>query len=192
MGALTLEKTWSDVVEIVHGAISAIEKVDKRILAGRAVHVHVHPQSSLVWCDHVQLQSVFFQLVKNAAYRSPALAPIDVILDISEDGKENLQARVIDCGKDIPASERPHIFQTFNSLRSYGNGMGLAICKGLIAAFQGQIRVETIEDGRISFSFTIPTRPHLYIPMQEGVAGATLREKEADSKYDEEESKPEG
>jgi K+-sensing histidine kinase KdpD len=177
MGALTLEKTWCDVAEIVYGAIG---RIGDYILAERPVNVRARPQSALIWCDHVQLQRVFFHLVKNAAHRSPALAPIDVTLEIPGNEK-NLFVRVIDRGKDIPALERPHIFQTFNRLRLYGNGMGLAICKGLIAAFQGQIWVETTEDACISFSFTIPTHPHLYGPAQTdvlGSAGAALREQE--------------
>ena len=157
--ALTLEKTWCDVEEVLYGAIG---KIEDYILAGRPVNVDASLQSSLIWCDHVQLQRVFFHLVKNAAHRSPALAPIDVVLEISENQNEYLFVRVIDQGKDIPELERPHIFETtFKRLRPYGNAMGLAICKGLIAAFQGQIWVETTEDARISFSFTIPIHPHL-------------------------------
>ena len=168
MGALTLDKTWCDVGEVVYGAIG---RLNDAILEQRAVNVSVYPQSVLIWCDHVQLQSVFFHLVKNAVHRSPALAPIDVVLEISE----HLLVRVVDRGRDIPAPERPHIFETFNRLRSYGNGMGLAICKGLIAAFQGQIWVETTEDARTSFSFTIPIHP----PIQTGETFMVIRKQAA-------------
>jgi signal transduction histidine kinase/transcriptional regulator with GAF, ATPase, and Fis domain len=171
MGALTLEKTWCDAGEVAHSAIS---KIDAYILAQRPVKVHVPLQSVMIRCDHVQLQRVFFHLVKNAAQRSPALATIDVVLEMSE----HLFARVIDRGKAIPTVECPHIFETFKSLSSYGNGMGLSICKGLIAALQGQIWVETTEDARTSFAFTIPNRP----PGQTGDLGetsVTIREKEA-------------
>jgi signal transduction histidine kinase/GAF domain-containing protein len=169
MGALTLEKTWCDVEEVVHGAI---KKIDDYILEQRPVNVQVHLPFTMVWCDYLQLQRVFFHLVKNAAHRSPALSPIDIVLEIAEQQKEHLFVRVIDRGKDIPVRERPHIFETFHSMRSCGNGMGLAICKGLIAAFQGQIWVEATEDVRTSFSFTIPAHP----PMQTGDAGMTRRE----------------
>jgi signal transduction histidine kinase len=169
MGALTLEKTWCDVEEVVHGAI---RRVDDHILEMRPVDVQVHLPSVMIWCDYLQLQRVFFHLVKNAAHRSPALSPIEVVLEIAEQRKDHLLVHVIDRGRDIPVQERPHIFETFHSLRSYGNGMGLAICKGVIAAFQGQIWVETTEDARTSFSFTIPAHPSI----QAGVAGVTRRE----------------
>jgi K+-sensing histidine kinase KdpD len=155
MGALTLEKTWCDAGEVAHGAIS---RIDAALLACRPVTVHGPHQSALIWCDHVQLQSIFFHLVKNALHRGPAFAAIDVVLRISEKQKK-LFVYVIDGGKDIPVGERPHIFETFKGLSSYGNGMGLAICKGLIAALQGLIWVETTEDARTSFAFTIPTHP---------------------------------
>lgn len=155
MGALALEKTWCDAGEVVHGAIS---RIDSSLLAQKPVNVHIPLQSTLIWCDHVRLQSVFFHLVKNAVHRSPVLATIDVVLEISERQKE-LLVHVIDRGKDIPAEECPHIFETFKSLSSYGNGMGLAICKGLVGVLQGQIWVETTEDACTSFAFTIPTHP---------------------------------
>ncbi len=177
MGALTLEKTWCDVGEVAYGAIG---RIGDYLLAKRPVKVHMPAQSVMIWCDHVQLQSIFFHLVKNAAQRSSALASIDVVLEVGE----HLVVRVIDRGKAIPAMERPRIFETFSSLRSYGNGMGLAICKGLIAALQGQIWVETIEDECTSFSFALPIHP----PMQASGAGEAyeaLREKEAYGKYNE-------
>jgi signal transduction histidine kinase/transcriptional regulator with GAF, ATPase, and Fis domain len=155
MGALTLERTWCDAGEVAHGAIA---RIDASLLAHRPVRVHGTHQSALIWCDHVQLQSIFFHLVKNAVHRSPAFAAIDVVLKISEKQKK-LFVYVIDEGKAIPMGERPHIFETFKGLSSYGNGMGLAICKGLIAALQGLIWVETTKDARTSFAFTIPTHP---------------------------------
>jgi K+-sensing histidine kinase KdpD len=173
MGALRLEKTWCDIGEVVYGAIS---RIDDYILAKRPIDVRLPSQSTLIWCDHLQLQRVFFHLVKNAAHRSPALAPIDVVVEISE----QLLVRVIDRGRDIPEPERPHIFETFNSLRSFGNGMGLAICKGLIAAFQGHIWVETSRDAHTSFVFTIPTHP----PVPNSETLVTLKERGAQSNYD--------
>jgi len=169
MGALTLEKTWCDVGEVAYGAI---RRVNSSLLTTRPVNVHLPPQSTPVWSDHVQLQSIFFHLVKNAIHRSPALATIDVVLEVSE----QLYVRVIDGGDAIPALECPHIFEAFNSLRSYGNAMGLAICKGLISALQGQIWVETSEDARTSFSFTIPTHPSMQTSV--GESSLTLRDKD--------------
>ena len=99
------------------------------------------------------------------------LAAIDVVI---LERQKNLFVSVIDRGKDIPAEERPHIFETFKSLSSYGHGMGLAICKGLILALQGQIWVEITEDACTRFAFTIPTHP----PIQTSVAG-TLKETES-------------
>ena len=164
MEALTLEKTWCDVAEVLYGAIGRIEH--SLLTNDQRINVDVSLQSTQVWCDHVQLQRVFFHLMKNAVHRSPAQATIEVVLEISEQRNEDLFVRVIDQGKPIPALERPHIFETFNSLRSYGNATtSLAICKGLIAVFQGQIGVETTEDARTSFSFTIPIHPHLSTPL---------------------------
>jgi signal transduction histidine kinase len=138
----------------------------------------------MIWCDPVRLQSLFFHIVKNAVHRSPALVPIDVMVDISE-RKEHLYVRVIDRGKAIPVSELPHVFETFENLRTYGSGMGLAICKGLVAAFRGQIWVETTQDAYTSFSFTLPIHPDRFVPMRTRMLGEILSAKEAYSQDDE-------
>jgi len=73
-----------------------------------------------------------------------------------------LRACVIDRGRSIPAHERERLFKSFYSLRSYGNGLGLAICKGIVEAHQGHIWAEAAdntaspEQAGTCFVFTLP------------------------------------
>lgn len=155
MGALVLEKEWCDVVEVVDGIV---EKM-KRVLAERNVHTLARPSRPLVYADRVQLERVFYHLLENAASRTSATGEIMVRLD-ADDGV--LRACVIDRGRAIPAHERERLFKSFHSLRSYGNGLGLAICKGIVEAHQGHIWAEAADNTSPSdcsgacFVFTLP------------------------------------
>jgi signal transduction histidine kinase len=53
-----------------------------------------------------------------------------------------LRAQIIDQGGGVPEEERERVFKTFYSLDAQGNGLGLAICRGIIEAHKGRIWVE--------------------------------------------------
>jgi two-component system sensor histidine kinase KdpD len=164
MGALLLEKEWCDMVEILYGSLAKAQ----RILAGRSVHTHFQPDLPLVYGDHIQLERVFYNLLENAARYSLSdegqeaskRPEIKVIIDTVDDAASLseatsitwLRVRVIDNGPGVPPQERERIFKSFYT-RSYGNGLGLAICKGIIDAHQGRIWVEGAnEHGEDTFS----------------------------------------
>ena len=166
MGALVLNKEWCDVVEILHGALSRLE----RILAGRAIRTSVQPGLPLIYADHVQLERVFYNLLENALRHSPVNAEILVSLDIVDEGAADapwqyLRAKVIDSGIAVSAGERERIFKTLYGLNLRGGGLGLAICRGIIEAHQGRIDVESIP-GEVGscFVFTLPIHEYNSLP----------------------------
>lgn len=177
MGALVLEKELCDMVEIVHSALARVE----RVLVGRLARIHVpshhRPPLPLIQVDYVQLERVFYNLIENAARRTPFLegeeqtklrwernrSEIVINLDVidadheTESSKKMLRARIIDYGPQVPESERERIFKTFYAQESApGSGLGLAICRGIIEAHQGQIWVESTPDSGTCFVFTLP------------------------------------
>jgi len=177
MDALVLEKEWCDVVEIMHSALTRVE----RILAGQPVHVPaMQSPLPLIQVDYVQLERVFYNLIENAARRNrlaeeedkgqargvrePHQQEIVVTLGVVDaDGetesfrKKMVRARVTDHGPEVPESERERIFKMFYSQESApGSGLGLAICRGIVEAHQGQIWVESTSDGGTCFVFILP------------------------------------
>lgn len=162
MGALVLEKEWCDVVELVHSALSRME----RILDKRPVRTEFQPQLPLIQADYVQLGRVFHNLIENAARYSPAGTEILITLkmvsqqglvDVSpESSRHFLRAEVIDHGSGVPQGERERIFRPFYSLDSRSSGLGLAICQGIVEAHQGRIWVEPVTHGGSRFVFVLP------------------------------------
>jgi len=165
MGALILEKEWCDIMEIFYGALSKLD----RTLKGRTVRPKMVFPLPLVYADHVQLEHVFYNLIENAARHSPQNTDIDVIMEAMGEAPKALRIQIIDYGDRIPEHEYERIFKTFYSLRSqsYGSGMGLAICRGIVEAHQGQIWLDpTVKEGTC-FAFTLPIHPHI-VPMRGG------------------------
>ncbi|MBV9230929.1 MAG: GAF domain-containing protein, partial [Chloroflexi bacterium] len=160
MGALILEKEWCDIAEVMYGALAKLQ----RVVAGHPICVHSPRQLPLVYIDHVQMERVFYNLIENAARHSPERGEILIALDVVNDGTEMLRVQVIDHGSGVPEHERERIFNSFYSLRSYSNGLGLAICKGIIDAHQGRIWADAAVDGGSCFVFTLPTHPYSMVP----------------------------
>ncbi|MBV9615092.1 MAG: GAF domain-containing protein [Ktedonobacteraceae bacterium] len=155
MGALVLEKEWCDVTEVVYGALVKVE----RVLAGRPVCTHFQSPLPLIYVDHVQLERVFYNLLENVARSSSQPTEIGVHVDVIGESQKLLRVRVLDYGYEVPIQERERIFQTFYSPGSDSNGLGLAICKGIIEAHQGRISVEALPGGGSCFIFTVPLHP---------------------------------
>jgi len=186
MGALVLEKEWCDIVEILHSALTRVE----RALAGRSVQVitpsEPQPHLPLIQADYAQLERVFYNLLENAASRNSLVevqtgiemrlagSEIAVTLEIidadsevefhempsmtqGESRRGILRVQVIDHGPEVPEAEREHLFKSFYSQEhAPGGGLGLAICRGIVEAHQGRIWVESAPDGGSRFIFTLP------------------------------------
>jgi signal transduction histidine kinase len=101
---------------------------------------------------------VFENLTNNAVKFSPPSSQITISARLVDD---LVQVDVSDEGIGIPPDERERIFEAFKQLRkgepnASGVGLGLAICKGLIAAHGGQIWVQKKDSPGATISFTLP------------------------------------
>ncbi|GAC1465044.1 MAG: hypothetical protein NVS2B12_06830 [Ktedonobacteraceae bacterium] len=159
MGALILEKEWCDIVEVFYATLPKL----RRVLATRTVRTRFQAHLPLIYADYAQLERIFYNLVENAARHSADGTEISVIVDTIENEALTMRIQVIDQGVTIPEQERERIFSSFYSQRTYGNGLGLAICKGIVEAHQGTIWVEAAPGGGSCFVFTLPTHPRLVV-----------------------------
>jgi len=196
MGALVLEKSWCDIVEILDGALTR----QKCLTAGHPLRIHLPPDLPLIYADYAQLEKVFINLIGNAVHRSPAGGEIAVVIDADEGAAfpvPALRIRISDQGQPVSADEQDQLFKTFYGSNGHGLGLSLAICQGIIEAHQGKIAVEEVIDGRRTcFTFVIPAHPQSGLPplsqeescrgsglslpaavMQPGDGGATGRDK---------------
>lgn len=106
-----------------------------------------------------QFGHVFSNLLSNAAKHSPPGEEI-VIGARMVDGGRLVRFSVTDHGPGVPRAERERIFDKFYRLPGEpkeGAGLGLAICREIVRAHDGEIGVVPAPGGRGSeFFFTLP------------------------------------
>lgn len=184
MGALILEKEWCDIVEVVYGTF---EKM-RRIFGQRRPRALFSSRLPLIYADHLQLERVFYNLLENAARYSSEQADITIEFNTVTEALEGrppqqyLRVKMINYGYSMPKFEREQLFKSIYGVRSYSDGLGLAICKGIIEAHQGKIWVEAEAEGGTCFVFFLPVHPY-YLAHPErttktGVTGEKCREEE--------------
>lgn len=116
-----------------------------------------------VTADIRRVAQVLNNLLTNAAKYSPSASPITIAARQDPDGPSVIFS-VIDDGMGIREDQLPHLFKKFSRAdegegadRTAGDGLGLAICKGIVEAHEGRIWAESDGEGRgARFSFTLP------------------------------------
>ena len=125
---------------------------------GIAVIVKPAPQLPLLWGDPTQIEQVLINLARNA-FESLRQSQVDeprVIMRTEGSEKDGVTFEVEDNGEGIEPSELSRVFDAYYSTRAEGMGMGLAICRSIVEAHQGQLRVESDQGTRTVFQFILP------------------------------------
>jgi two-component system sensor histidine kinase KdpD len=156
----------------------AVEESRKALAAHRvviAVEEQQNPDNSdsrdnTAWFDPHLLGRVLRHLLENAARYSP---PGGRILLGSRCLGDRLEFRVEDDGPGVDAADLPYIFNKFyrgrkGFAKGKGTGMGLAICRAILAAHGGAIEVETTPGMGACFRFWVPLAEHE--PADKGVS----------------------
>jgi PAS domain S-box-containing protein len=107
--------------------------------------------------DRVQLQQVVLNLVLNAVEAMGSAESVDreLLIRTSKDHAGVLVA-VRDTGPGIDQTHLERVFEAFYTTKSTGVGMGLAICRSIIAAHGGRLWAEANEPRGAVFQFTLP------------------------------------
>ncbi|QOW20343.1 GHKL domain-containing protein [Lysobacter ciconiae] len=123
------------------------------------IDVILPPVLPSAWADHVMVEQVLLNLVKNAieAMREvPAeRRALRVEGRVNLDG--DLEVRVIDRGVGLAEDEQDQLFSPFFTTKADGLGIGLAICRSIIEYHEGRLFFEPHPDGGSVFGFTLPT-----------------------------------
>ena len=108
--------------------------------------------------DHLQLQQVLLNLMKNAAESMRELPRFRRTIDVTlyrADG--NLIIAVADRGPTVPTETLAQLFEPFFTTKFDGLGLGLAICKSIIEAHGGRLQVEPRDPPPgLVFHFNLP------------------------------------
>jgi two-component system sensor histidine kinase KdpD len=125
-----------------------------RLFRHARLEIDVPPGLPLVDADYSQLDQVLTNLLENAARHSPEGSVVTV--RAVQDGN-TVGISVSDEGPGVDASQREQLFEPFRRGQgSESTGVGLAICKAVVEAHGGRIRLLEGDHAGAVFVFTLP------------------------------------
>ncbi|MEW6714059.1 MAG: sensor histidine kinase KdpD [Nitrospirota bacterium] len=150
-GAIKVKKEWQPLEEIV-GAV--LNRLGER-LNDRHIQTRLPSDLPLVSFDPLLIEQVLMNLMDNAIKYTPQGTPVELSAYVKE---SELVVEIEDRGPGIPLGEEERIFDKFvrGSAAGGGIGLGLTICRAIINAHGGKIRVENRTGGGAIFRFTLP------------------------------------
>jgi two-component system, NtrC family, nitrogen regulation sensor histidine kinase NtrY len=108
------------------------------------------------WFDPAQVQQILINLVKNAR---EAGSPVqDIVLEIAAAAEGGYRATVSDRGQGMNDEALEHAMVPSFTTKPDGSGMGLTLCREIVDAHRGRLRIARREGGGISVSFWLPPR----------------------------------
>lgn len=160
-----------------------IQEVQRRfheVAAQRSIRLtcHLEGDDAAIETDACRVQRILGNLVENALRYTNAGGGVEVIGGLSRDG---WFVRVADDGPGIPAGDCDRVFEPLYRLPrdeasgSEGKGLGLSICRDMVAQLGGTIRLESSEGvgTRVSIHFLATQRGGPGLSVGEGPADAT-------------------
>jgi two-component system sensor kinase FixL len=145
---MDLNSVIREVLELLDGdAVRRNIKID----------IKLDPLLPLVRGDRIQLQQVALNLVLNA-FESMDEQPLRKPCVQIRTGLRNSQvlAAVRDNGIGLSEEDAEKIFQPFYTTKTEGLGLGLSICRSIIARHLGHIWAEKNPDEGTTFYFSLP------------------------------------
>ena len=164
-GKLTIEPKPTKVTQVLTSILSMLQiRADEK---GLDLSIEFSsPMPGAVMIDEARLRQIIVNLVGNAIKFTPngAVTVRAGCLPTDDPNVLMLEVVVRDSGVGIPHLERDQLFNMFSQLntgyidRPQGNGLGLAISKGLANMMGGDVRLLGSIPGKgSSFAFTCPT-----------------------------------
>lgn len=154
-GKLQLHPQWHVLEELVDSALARVRK----LTTDHPVTVSLPQDLPLISVDGLLLEQVLVNLLENAARYTPAGTKISITAD-KQGSKLILQVR--DNGPGLAAGQEERLFEKFyqapdrlpDSRR--GVGLGLAICRAILAAHHGTIMARNAEPSGAVFEIQLP------------------------------------
>lgn len=148
------QREWWTIADIVNLAVARFPSLDEHHRIVVSVPLDLQP----VHVDGNAIERVLVNLIENAIKYSP---PGTEVCVQAEGNDRQVVVSVADEGPGVPADEVEAIFQKFHrgsnaSPMTPGFGLGLAICRSLVAAHDGSIGVEPGPLGGACFRISLP------------------------------------
>jgi two-component system, LuxR family, sensor kinase FixL len=85
---------------------------------------------------------------------APLQRELTVATDL--DGEGAVRVAIVDRGGGLPADRMERLFEPFFTTKEHGLGLGLVICRSIVAAHGGNLGAAPNPDRGATFWFTLP------------------------------------
>ena len=180
-GEIRLNKKDINLTEILNEVVAQMDRLAKS--KGVLLSTSNHHPDIFIFGDALRLRELFINLIENGIKYTEVGGSIHVVLEkgyvFPVDGQSELVEReegefakiiVSDTGIGIAKEDQEKIFNRFfrvdkaRSREQGGSGLGLNICKWIVEAHQGEIKVESELGKGSSFIVKLPlTSPRMHI-----------------------------
>lgn len=141
----------ADLDELVTEALSMTE-----IPGNIQVQTLIKDDLRIVTVDPVFIKRVLLNLIENAIQAMPNGGKLTIRVFKQQDECTNIH--VEDTGICISEENKPKIFTPLFTTRAKGQGFGLAVCKKLVEAHNGEITFESEAEKGTTFKIKLPQR----------------------------------
>ena len=124
------------LIDRSHRGIKVVERVD--------------PEACFVLIDRVQVQQVLVNLIRNAAEAMEGRRRRAITLATAPKEPGLVEVSVADAGSGMAENLAGRLFEPFVTTKPDGMGVGLSICRTIVEAHGGHIRVDAgLEEGTV-------------------------------------------
>jgi two-component system, LuxR family, sensor kinase FixL len=137
---------------LIQDAVALIGPVDGDI----TLVAVADPDLPDVVADRIQIQQVLVNLIRNAIEAMQGCALRHLVITATAVSSQWIEFSLTDSGRGLPADVATKLFQPFVSTKKDGMGVGLSICRTIIADHRGTIWAEPNPQGGTVFRFRLP------------------------------------
>ena len=110
-----------------------------------------------VFVDHVQIQQVILNLVRNAIEAMEQVERRELVIGTrAMPEREMVEVTVADTGPGIASDVSERLFQPFVTSKATGMGLGLSICREIVEAHHGRLTTAPAPSGGTVFRVILP------------------------------------
>jgi two-component system sensor histidine kinase KdpD len=158
-GGLTLERDWCAIGEI---AASVVRRLKPR-LADHLLMVDMPGDLPLARVDGALIEQALANLLENAARHTPPRTLVRLRAHVHAN---ELVVSVEDFGPGLPEGDLESLFDKFRHGGRGGVGLGLAICRAIVALHGGRIWAERLPGVGTAFRFALPLETAPEMPVE--------------------------
>jgi len=149
------EKQATNVSQLINDSVLLIQFELKK--SGTNLALSLPRDKIIINIDPIEIQQVLINLIRNSIEAMSTMEGThELAVEVFLSNDKDVHFIITDNGPGISQSMLDQIFAPFISTKKEGLGLGISICKRIIEAHHGTIRVENNPSGGCVVSFTLP------------------------------------